>query len=195
MVPEPLRLESVLVVFIDLAVGPLSTVGSIPQAELRANAGYLAEVCVLLDLPVLIARAPLPGAASSLLPEIERKLPRATQVQHTSNDSWEEPSFVEAVRTSGRRQLVFAGIATDVGLALTALSALRAGYQVALLTDVSGTVSDRVEQAALMRLNQAGVVLTTWSSLSGEIQRDYTKSAGPQVIQIIRSALKLTGAI
>jgi hypothetical protein len=195
MVPDPFRNESVLVVVIDLAMGPLSSVGSMPQAELRANAGYLAEVCVLLDLPVLIARTPLPGAASTLLPEMERRLPRARQVQHTSNDSWEEPSFVDAVRSSGRRQLVFAGIATDVGVGLTALSALRDGYQAGLLTDVSGAVSERVEQAALLRLNQAGVVLTTWSFFTGEIQRDYTKGAGPQALQIIRNALKLTGAI
>jgi len=158
MVPDPFRIEFVLVVLIDLAVGPLTTVASMPQGELRTNAGYLAEACALLDLPVLIARAPLPGAASNLLPEIERRLPRATQVHHTSNDSWEEPAFVDAVRSSGRRQLIFAGVATDVGVALTALSTLRAGYQVALLTDVSGTVSERVEQAALMRLSQAGVV-------------------------------------
>ena len=195
MVPDPLRTESVLVAFIDLAVGPLATVASVPQAELHANAGYLAELCALLDLPVLIARAPLPGTASNLLPEVERRLPHAMHVHHTSNDSWEEPSFIDAVRTSGRRQLVLSGIATDVGVALTALSALRDGFQVAILTDVCGTISERVEQTALMRLSQAGVVLTTWSSFAGEIQRDYTKGVGPQVLQIVRSALKLTGAL
>ncbi len=129
MVPDSLRIESVLMAFIDLAAGPLTTVASMPQTELRANAGFLAEACALLDLPVLIARAPLPGAAANLLPEVERRLPRATQLHHTTNDSWEEPSFVNAVRASGRRQIVLAGIATDVGVALTALSALRDGFK------------------------------------------------------------------
>ena len=45
----------------------------------------------------------------------------------------------------GRRQLVFAGIATDVGVALSAISALRAGYQVAVLVAVCGTISQRAK--------------------------------------------------
>lgn len=195
MAPDSLRVESTVVVMIDLAEGPLATVHSMPQADLRENAGYLTEVCSLLQLPVIVLRAPLAGAAANLLPKIEHRLPQAVQLTHTRNDSWEEPAFVNAIRKSGRRQLVFAGIATDVGVALSALSALRAGYQTALLTDVSGTISERVERTALMRLNQVGVVLTTWSSFAGEIQRDYTQGAGPQLLQILRSAMKLTGAI
>jgi hypothetical protein len=165
-------------------------VGSLSHAALRANAACLSQLCALLQLPVILLRAPLSPSASEILPEVTRHLPNALGVHHTTNDSWEERSFVDAVTHTGRRQLIFAGIATDVGVSLTALSALRAGYQCALLTDVSGTLNPRVEQAAHLRLAQAGVILTSWSSFAGEIQRDYTKGLGPQVLQILRTAIQ-----
>ncbi len=189
MVPEPLRLESVLVILIDLAEGPLVSVRSIDQTELRRNAGALAELCVLLDIPVLQAKAPLPVKAAVTLPEVAQQLVQHSEIVHATNDAWETQAFVEAIQATGRQQLVFAGIATDVGVGLTALSAIRAGYQVAVVTDVCGTVSDRAEQAAWSRMSQAGIVLTTWSSFAGEVQRNYTQGKGPAVLQLLGRSL------
>jgi hypothetical protein len=191
MVPEPLRLESVIVILIDLATGPLSTVKSIPTSELCANVGCLSELCAILEIPVVLARAPLQAQAETVLPEVTQHLRHPQEIAHETNDSWETPAFVEAVQASGRKQLVFAGIATDVGVALTALSALRAGYQVAVLSDVCGTISARAEQAAIYRLNQAGATITTWSSFAGEIQRNYTRGKGPQLLRIVARSLSV----
>ncbi|MBV9938307.1 MAG: isochorismatase family protein [Acidobacteriaceae bacterium] len=183
---ESLRRESVLVVLVDLAEGPLSSVRSTDRSELRRNAGLLAGTCVLLNVPVLIARAPLPGDAAKMLAEVQEHLPKAQEVEHATNDCWESPAFVEAVRESGRTQLVFAGIATDVGVGLTALSTIRAGLQAAVLVDVCGTLNARVEQAAWLRLQQAGVTLLGWSSFVGEVQREYNSPPGPELLRLIR---------
>jgi nicotinamidase-related amidase len=183
--PEPLRAESVLVVLIDLAESPLSAVRTMAPEELRANAASFSECCALLDVPVLFSRAPFPGEAGAILPEVTRYLPSLRVVAHSTNDSWETPGFVEAVRAAGRRQLVFAGIATDVGVGLTALSAMRAGFPAAVVTDVCATVSHRAEHAAWARLTQAGVALTAWSSFAGEVQRDYTTAKGREVLKVV----------
>jgi hypothetical protein len=187
--PDPLRLEQVAVMLIDLAEGPLSTVRSIKPAELRTNAGVLAEICSLLAIPAILARAPLLGDAAKVLPEVTDHLSSPIEVSHDTNDSWETPAFVQAIAVSGRTQLAFAGIATDVGVALTALSAIRAGYSVAILADVCGVISDRAERAALCRLNQAGAIITTCGAFAGEVQRDYTKGKGPQVLRIVARSL------
>ena len=97
MVPDPLRLESVAVILVDLTEGPLSTVRSIEHSELRANAATLAQICSLLNIPVILATAPLPGNAAKLIPEIAPHLPNAIEISHSTNDSWETTAFVEAV--------------------------------------------------------------------------------------------------
>jgi hypothetical protein len=182
---ESLRRESVLVVLVDLAEGPLSSVRSIDGSELRRNAGLLAEACELLNLPVLIARAPLPGRAGKVLTEVQDRLTKSQTIEHATNDSWESPAFATAVRESGRTQLAFAGIATDVGVGLAALSTVRAGLQAAVLVDVCGALNARLEQAAWLRLQQGGVALLGWSSLVGEVHREYNRPPGPELLQLI----------
>lgn len=187
MAPEPLRRESILVVLVDVSEGPLATVRSMPQEELRRNVAGLGRVVELMGLPVLLAKAPLPGKAGESIAEVREHFAGAETIAHSTNDAWESAEFVTAVQRHQRRQLVFAGIALDVGIALTALSALRAGHQVAVLTDVCGAVSERAEQTAWLRLAQAGAVLTNWTAFAGEVQMDYGKGRGPEVLGVVAS--------
>jgi hypothetical protein len=83
-----------------------------------------------------------------------------------------------------------AGLATDVGLGLTAIAAMKAGYEVYAIVDVSGTLNSRIEQAAWFRMMQAGIILTSWTAFTGEIQRDYTKPPGQQLRAVIGEHLK-----
>lgn len=189
MPPDALRLESSLLILVDFAAGPLGAVRSMPQAELRAAAGHLAQAAAILRLPVLLLAAPLPGPAGMLLPEVTHVLSTAPVIAHDANDVWEAPEFVAAVQSSGRNQLVFAGIATEVGVGLTALSSRRAGYQTAVLTDACGTISQRAELAAFYRLSQCSVILHSWSGFLGEVQRSYSAPRGPELLQIVASGI------
>jgi hypothetical protein len=134
-----------------------------------------------------MAKAPLPGKAGESIAEVREHFAGAETVGHCTNDAWESAEFVAAVHRHQRGQLVFAGIALDVGVALTALSAMRAGYHVAVLTDVCGAVSERAEQTAWLRLAQAGAVLTNWTAFAGEVQMDYGKGRGPEVLGVVAS--------
>lgn len=185
---DSFRAESLLVVIVDLTNGPLTAVRTINAAELRRNANCLAQVCELLNVPVLLAHAPFPGHAGKPIDELGKR-EGWIEVGHSTNNSWETPAFVEAVAHSGRRQLVFAGIATDVGVGLTALSAQRAGYQAAVLTDVCGALSERAEKAAHMRLQQAGIALLSWTTFAAEVQRDFAQGRGGEVLRLISNSL------
>lgn len=68
---------------------------------------------------------------------------------------------------------------------LPAISAVAAGYQVRAIVDVSGTLNDRIEQTAWMQMTQAGVILTSWTGFTGEIQHDYTQAPGAELLKLI----------
>src|SRR5699024_4583401 len=74
---------------------------------------------------------------------------------------------------TGKKQLIVAGVVTDVCVAFPALSAVNAGYKVFAVTDASGTSSKQVANAALMRMAHGGVQLMNWFSVAGELQRDW----------------------
>ena len=182
--------DNTLLILIDLQEGALGTVGSMNPRELRANAVGLAKVARTLALPVLLAGAAIPGEAGVFLPEVRDLFPDAPFVSHSTNNSWLTPEFAAAVRQAERPNLVMAGLATDVGLALTALSAVKEGYRVYALVDVSGTLNSRIEQAAWIRMAYGGVTLTSWTAFTGEIQRDYTQEPGRELRAIIGAVLQ-----
>jgi nicotinamidase-related amidase len=186
---EPLSRDNAVMIFIDLQAGPISTIKSMEQQELKDNAISLAKVTKLLELPVIFASAGIPGHGGTFLPELIELLPDRIEVKHSTNNSWETPEFVAAVENTGRKKLIMAGIATDVGLLLPAVSAVASGYQVYAIVDVSGTLNSRIEQAAWMRMMQAGVILTSWTAFTAEVQRDYNKEPGKQLRAIIGERL------
>lgn len=183
---QPIRFtkEQCLAVLIDLAEGPLRVVGSIETQKLRANVLSLRRAMTLLDVPCLFAQAPFPEPLGNWIPEAG--VDPAGVARHSTNDCFETPAFQEAIVKRGRSQLLLCGIATDVGVMLTALSGLRHGYEVAVLVDVCGAMDSRTEQSALTRMVQAGVVMSCWSSMMGELQGDYTKAPGKELLQLLR---------
>jgi nicotinamidase-related amidase len=82
------------------------------------------------------------GFAGPILPELVELLPDAPLIHRDGPiNAWDDPAFVKAVETAGRRKLVIAGCTTDICLMFPALSALRAGYDVYGVIDASGTWS------------------------------------------------------
>ena len=183
--PELLTRDNAVVIFIDLQLGAISAVQSMDQQDLKQNAIALAKVCTVLQLPVIIAAAEIPGDRGTALPELVDQLPNATHIKHATNNAWETPEFVAEIQRLGHKHLVMAGLATDVGLCLPAISAVADGYQVSAIVDVSGTLNERIEQAAWMRMTQAGVILTSWTGFTGEIQHNYTQPPGSELLKII----------
>jgi hypothetical protein len=78
-----------------------------------------------------------------------------------------------AVRKTGRRQLILAGVVTEVCVAFPALSAVEAGYDVFVVTDASGTLNTVTRHAAWLRMQAAGVQLMNWFGMACELHRDW----------------------
>jgi nicotinamidase-related amidase len=94
-------------------------------------------------------------------------------------NAWDNAEFVKAIRATGKKQLVVSGIVTDVCVAFVALSAKKAGFDVFVVTDASGTFSEPVRDAALLRMQLGGVQLTNWFAVACELARDWrTDMAG-----------------
>jgi isochorismate hydrolase len=90
-------------------------------------------------------------------------------------NSWEDTEFLEAVRATGRRKLIFCALWTAVCMAFTALDALREGYEVYPVVDAIGGTSLEAHRAGLERVIQAGGQPISWVSLACELQRDWAR--------------------
>ncbi|MEV0953560.1 isochorismatase family protein [Promicromonospora sp. NPDC050249] len=96
-------------------------------------------------------------------------------INQTSINTWEDRRVVDAVEKTGRKQLIIAGLWTEICVAMPAIHALADGYDVFVVTDASGGVSAEAHDVAVRRMERAGVVPVTWLVVSSEWQRDWAR--------------------
>jgi nicotinamidase-related amidase len=97
-------------------------------------------------------------------------------INRTYINAWEDQRVVEAVKTTGRRKVVFAALWTEMCLAMPAIQAMGDGYDVYIVTDASGGVSMEAHDMAIRRLVAAGAQPITWLAMAGELQRDWART-------------------
>ena len=126
------------------------------------------------------------GQTKPTLPELAELLTDDPPIDRTTVNSWEDIEFVEAVRASRRRKLIFCALWTEVCMAFTALDALREGYEVYPVVDAIGGTSLEAHRAGLERVIQAGAQPISWVSLACELQRDWARlETVPAIVEIV----------
>lgn len=166
--------DDAALLLVDHQAGLLSLVRDIPPDTFRNNVLALADVGRYFRLPTILTTSADDGPNGPLMQELPALFPDAPVVRRPGQiNAWDNPDFVAAVKATGRRQLLIAGVVTDVCVAFPALSAVEAGYEVFAVTDASGTFDEAVRQAAWARMTAAGVQLVNWFAVACELHRDW----------------------
>jgi nicotinamidase-related amidase len=162
------------VLLIDHQAGLLSLVQDYSPDEFRNNVLALADIAKHFRLPTILTTSFEDGPNGVLMPELKAAFPDAPFIPRPGQiNAWDNEDFVAAIEKTGRRQLIMAGVVTDVCVTFPALCALEAGYQVFVVVDASGTFNKSVRDAALMRMSQAGAVMVNWFAVACELARDW----------------------
>jgi nicotinamidase-related amidase len=100
-------------------------------------------------------------------------------------NAWDDKNFVAAVKKTGRKNLIMAGVTTDVCLVYPAISAVHDGYNVQAVLDASGSPFEVSEDASRRRMEREGVVLTATNTLMAELAQDWSRPEGGQLLAIL----------
>ena len=166
--------DQTAVLMVDHQSGLVSLVQDFSPDEFKNNVLALAELAKYFAVPTILTTSFEEGPNGPILPEIRAILPDAPLIARPGQiNAWDNDEFVQAVKTTGRRQLIIAGIVTDVCVAFPALSALAEGYEVFVVTDASGTFNEAARQAAWTRMSAAGAQLMNWFAVACELHRDW----------------------
>src|SRR5262249_11648677 len=169
-----LSVDDAAVLLVDHQAGLLSLVQDYSPEEFRNNVLALADIARLFKLPTILTTSFESGPNGLLMPELKELFPDAPYIPRPGQiNAWDNEDFVAAIKATRRRQLIIAGVVTDVCVAFPTLSALAEGYQAFVVVDASGTFNKSVRDAALMRMAHAGAVMTNWFAVACELQRDW----------------------
>src|SRR5215471_5833303 len=174
-----------VILLLDHQTGLFQTVKDIGVMELRANTTALAKLGALLKLPVILTASVPDGPNGPLMPEHQEAAPHAQYVpRHGEVNAWDNEAFVKAVRDTGKKTLIMAGVWTSVCVMFPALAAKAAGFNVYAVMDASGDPSEMVSRTTLARFAQAGVVPTSTNAVICELHRTWRRPEAAEIAEI-----------
>ena len=166
--------DNAAVLLVDHQAGLLSLVRDIDPDRFKNNVLALADLAKYFKLPTILTTSFETGPNGPLMPELKTLFPDAPYIARPGQiNAWDNEDFVKAVKATGRKQLIIAGVVTDVCVTFPTLSALAEGFEVFVVTDASGTFNETVQQAAWARMAAAGAQLVNWFSVACELQGDW----------------------
>lgn len=162
------------VLMVDHQAGLLSLVRDIAPDKFKNNILALADSAAYFKLPTILTTSFEDGPNGPLIPELKEMFPDAPYIARPGQiNAWDNEDFVAAVKATGRKQLIIAGVVTEVCVAFPALSAIEAGFEVFVVTDASGTFDELTRHSAWGRMAEAGAQLMTWFGVACELHRDW----------------------
>ena len=166
--------DQAAMLLVDHQTGLLSLVRDIDPDRFKNNVLATADLAKYFKLPTILTTSFEDGPNGPLVPELKETFPDAPYIPRPGQiNAWDNADFVAAVKATGRRQLIIAGVVTEVCVAFPALSAIEEGFDVFVVTDASGTFNELTRHSAWSRMSQAGAQLMTWFGLACELHRDW----------------------
>ncbi|OZI39574.1 hydrolase, partial [Bordetella genomosp. 5] len=131
------------VLLVDHQAGLLSLVRDFQPDQFKNNVLALADLAKYFNLPTILTTSFEQGPNGPLVQELKDQFPDAPYIARPGQiNAWDNEDFVKAVKATGKKQLIIAGVVTEVCVAFPALSALAEDFEVFVVTDASGTFNE-----------------------------------------------------
>lgn len=150
---------------------------SIDAVLLRNNAALVARAAAGFGVATILTTVAEKTFSGPLFTEIRSALPRTDVVDRTTMNAWEDARITAAINGLGKGRIVLAGLWTSVCIVGPALSALDQGFELYVIADACGDVTDEAHERAMERMIQLGARPMTSLQYLLELQRDWARGA------------------
>ena len=148
---------------------------TIDIASLRNNVALISKAAKGFKVPVVLTTVAEKSFSGPLFAELPVIFPDQPVFDRTSMNAWEDKAVIDEINRIGKQRLVIAGLWTSVCIVGPTLSAIEQGFEVHVITDACGDVSDEAHERAVARMVQAGAVPVTSVQYLLELQRDWAR--------------------
>ena len=173
---EPLTSDNAAMLLIDHQVGLFQFLPSVEPLKLRNNIIALAKIAKRFKLPTLLTTSWPQGPNGPTIPELVELFPNHEIIERDTVNFWNHAPAVAAVEKMNRKKLIIAALDTTTCLAFAAIYGIQRGYDVYAVVDASSTFDELNQQAAMLRMSAAGVVVTTWVPVLAELANNTVKN-------------------
>ncbi|MEU3985251.1 isochorismatase family protein [Streptomyces sp. NPDC026672] len=173
-------------VLIDYQPEMVDAVTSMNTDLLQLNVKALARIARLLDVPTVLTTVGVQaGVNHPTISALREEVPHLTEYDRMNMNAWQDEPVRRAIKATGRRNLVFAALWTEICLAFPVVSAQQEGYRTMFVADAVGGTSPVAHESGIQRMIQAGSVPNSFLGVLGEWVRDWSdprSDAGREVV-------------
>ena len=180
--------DNAAMLLIDHQVGTMAWTHSHDINLVKKNALRLARIAQAVGMPVVLTASMEDQVQGPLVPELEQILPEAfaQRIKRPGIvNAMHHDGFSKAVKATGRKKLIVAGVTTEICLTFPVLQMLEEGYEVQVSADASASWSKLGNDLALRRMENAGAVITTVDQIISELAIDWTTPNGKKLESIL----------
>jgi nicotinamidase-related amidase len=180
-------IQDSVIVLVDHQTGTVSWIKSLPMATVVASCRVLAKMAVTYGIPLILTTT-MEEYVGPTIPEIQEVAADAFAKRFKRGGQlscWDDPALQSAVKALGRKNLMLAGLTTDICLNWAARDAVRLGYQVMVVADACGTMSTLGDEVTYAGLREIGVQVTVVNSAVTELVNNFGTPEGQKAQQIM----------
>ena len=157
-----------------------------PADLIELNVRLLIRAAKAFGMPIVLSSAGVEmGQNGPTRQSILDLLPGVEPIDRSSMNAWEDEAFLAAVKSTGRRRLIFGALYTEICLAYPVVDALKDGFDVSYVVDAVGGLSQLAHRTAIERLAHAGAVPHTALALVTELFRDWKSPVVDKAREVI----------
>ena len=180
--------DNCVVALIDHQPQMLFGVAGFDRQSIINNTVALGKAARVFDVPVVLTTVETKSFSGNLWPQIRAVFPEQPAIERSSMNAWDDKNFVAAIKAIGRKKLVLAGLWTEVCVTFPSVQAIHDGYEVYVVEDCCGDVSQLAHDNAMKRVIQAGAKPVTSLQVMLEFQRDWAeKDTYDAVMDIVKT--------
>jgi len=180
--------DNCVVALIDHQPQMMFGVAGFDRQSIINNTVALGKAARVFDVPVVLTTVETKSFSGNLWPQIRAVFPEQPAIERSSMNAWDDENFVAAIKATGRKKLVLAGLWTEVCVTFPTVQAIHDGYEVYVVEDCCGDVSQLAHDNAMKRVIQAGAKPVTSLQVMLEFQRDWAeKDTYDAVMDIVKT--------
>ena len=176
-----------VVMLVDHQSGTLGWVHSLPQPTVVASCRVLARMALSYGMPLVLTTT-MEEAVGQTIDDLQALAPDAYAARYRRAGQlscWDDDALRDGVAALGRRNLILAGLTTDICLFRAAHDALRLGYRVQVVADACGTMTALGDAVTYDRLRGLGATVTVVNQVVTELVTDFGSETGRIAQQIM----------
>ncbi len=180
--------DNCVVALIDHQPQMMFGVAGVDRQSIINNTVALGKAARVFDVPVVLTTVETKSFSGNLWPQIRAVFPEQPAIERSSMNAWDDKTFVAAIKATGRKKIVLAGLWTEVCVTFPSVQAIHDGYEVYVVEDCCGDVSQLAHDNAMKRVIQAGAKPVTSLQVMLEFQRDWAeKDTYDAVMDIVKT--------